>query len=147
MKPTPVSLLSLLVISFATRVLADQPPPGPFRIIVNPKNPVSVVDRMFLRDAFLKKKTKWPSDKTLQPVDLPPKSDVRGRFSSDVLGRPISAVRAYWQQRIFSGTDIPPPERESDETVVNYVLQHEGAVGYVSGRASLNGSKVVAVAP
>jgi ABC-type phosphate transport system substrate-binding protein len=146
MKPTPVSLLSLLVVSFATSVLADQPPSGPFRIIVNPKNPVSVVDRTFLRDAFLKKKTRWPSDRTLQPVDLPFKSNVRGKFSSEVLGRPLSAVRAYWQQRIFSGTDIPPPERESDEKVVGYVLQHEGAVGYVSETANLNGSKVVRVA-
>ena len=43
----------------------------------------------------------------------------------------------------FSGRDVPPPELESDEAVVNYVLEHRGAVGYVSGAAKVRGAKVV----
>jgi len=62
-----------------------------------------------------------------------------------VLKRSVEAVKGYWQQRIFSGHDVPPPEFDSDDDVVKYVLKHEGAVGYVSGNANLNGSKVLTV--
>jgi hypothetical protein len=71
---------------------------------------------------------------------------VRARFSQQVLGRSVGAVQAYWQQRIFSGSDIPPPEVDSDQKVVDFVLRNEGAVGYVSGSANLNGAKPVDVA-
>ena len=59
--------------------------------------------------------------------------------------RSASAVRAYWQQRIFAGVDVPPPQFKRDEDVVSYVLSHEGAIGYVSGTAELRGAKAVSV--
>jgi ABC-type phosphate transport system substrate-binding protein len=139
-------VLLLSLIAFATTVSAEHPPPPPvYRVIVNPKNPLTTIERTFLQDAFLKKTTRWPSDSVIRPVDLLPASEVRAKFSQQVLGRSIGAVRAYWQQRIFSGTDIPPPEVDSDDKVIGFVLRNEGAVGYVSANASLNGAKLVNV--
>ena len=54
-------------------------------------------------------------------------------------------MKTYWQQRIFSGHDVPPPELDSDDDVVTYVLKHEGAIGYVAGGANLNGAKVLGI--
>ena len=62
-----------------------------------------------------------------------------------MLKRSVEAVKGYWQQRIFSGRDVPPPELETDDEVVRYVLKHEGAVGYVSGSADARRRKVVSV--
>jgi hypothetical protein len=62
-----------------------------------------------------------------------------------MLGRPVAAVRSYWQQQIFSGRGIPPPELDGDQAVVKFVLQNEGAIGYVSGNAELGAAKVLAV--
>jgi hypothetical protein len=62
-----------------------------------------------------------------------------------VLRKSVEAVKAYWQQRIFSGRDVPPPQFDRDDRVVAYVLEHEGAVGYVSGDTDLRGSKVVPI--
>ncbi len=139
-------VLLLSLVAFATTVSAEQPPAPPtFRVIVNPANPLTAIERTFLQDAFLKKTTRWPSDTVIHPVDLLPTSEVRARFSQQVLGRSIGAVRAYWQQRIFSGSDIPPPEVDSDEKAVSFVLRNEGAIGYVSGTANLNGAKAVTV--
>jgi hypothetical protein len=70
---------------------------------------------------------------------------VRRRFSDEVLHRSVSEVKSYWQQRIFSGRDVPPPELDTDDQVVTYVLRHAGAVGYVSAEAALNGTKVLEV--
>jgi ABC-type phosphate transport system substrate-binding protein len=120
-------------------------PPPPYQVIVHPRNPVGNVDRKFLEDAFLKKISAWPSDEVIRPADLAADSAVRRAFTRDVLNRSVEAVKGYWQQRIFSGRDVPPPEFQRDEDVVQFVLKHEGGVGYVSGTANVDGCKVLVV--
>jgi ABC-type phosphate transport system substrate-binding protein len=134
---------SLLALAAATPAGSAKPPA--FRIVVHPSNPATTVDRRFLEDAFLKKVKVWPGGGPIRPVDLEPGSEVRRRFTEQVLRRPLAAVRAYWQQRIFSGRELPPPELETDEEVARYVRKHAGAVGYVSGTASLDGLKPLPV--
>ncbi len=113
---------------------------------MHPTNRATWVDHTFLQQAFLKKITRWPeTDDVIRPVDLTASSPVRRSFSEEVLSRSVEAVKVYWQQRIFSGRDVPPPEVESDEDAIRYVLKYPGAVGYISGGASPNGSKVLDV--
>jgi ABC-type phosphate transport system substrate-binding protein len=136
------TFLALTVLSGA--VSGESRAPS-YEMIVNPSNPTTSVDREFLASAFLKKTTEWPSGEVIRPVDLPQSSPVRRRFSDEVLHRSVSEVKSYWQQRIFSGRDVPPPELDTDDQVVTYVLRHAGAVGYVSAEAALNGTKVLEV--
>jgi len=116
-----------------------------YQIICHASNPLVVADRRFLEDAFLKKVREWPNGAALHPVDLYPSSVVRRQFSDEVLKRPVEAVRSYWQQRIFAGRDLPPPEVGTDDEVVSYILRDSGAIGYVSAAAKLNGAKVLTV--
>jgi hypothetical protein len=81
----------------------------------------------------------------IRPVDLRPQAAARLRFTERVLKRSIGAVRSYWQQRIFSGRDVPPPEVDSDEAVVAFVSKSAGAIGYVSGTAKLQGVRELAI--
>jgi ABC-type phosphate transport system substrate-binding protein len=124
---------------------AERPAPAAFRVIVAPSNPNDGVDRRFLLEAFLRKTTRWPDGQPLQPVDQPADSPTRRRFSDDALGRRVSAVKEYWTQAIFSGRGVPPPQLESDDQVVKFVLQTPGAIGYVSAGAALEGAKIVPV--
>jgi hypothetical protein len=116
-----------------------------YRVIVHPSNPNTTVGRKFLEEAFLKKTTSWPGGGAIRPVDLGPTSSIRSHFSSDVLHRSVAEVKSYWQQWIFTGRGVPPPELASDDDVVKYVLKYSGAVGYVAGSTTLNGTKPVAV--
>jgi ABC-type phosphate transport system substrate-binding protein len=116
-----------------------------FRVIVNPDNPSTSLSREFLIDAFLKRTTRWNDGETIRPVDQRSDSYARRRFSDSILQRSVAAVKSYWQQRIFSGRELPPPELDSDESVVSYVVKHRGAVGYVSGTAKLDRAKAVQV--
>jgi hypothetical protein len=128
-------------------VIAQAPAAAPqpaYRVIVHPHNPVYGVERSFLADAFLKKVTRWRHNQAIRVADLVD-SPARRRFSDEVLRRSVLAVRSYWQQQIFSGRGIPPPELEDDRAVVRFVQQNVGAVGYVSGHAELAGVKVLAV--
>jgi ABC-type phosphate transport system substrate-binding protein len=138
--------LALAVAAFCAALFAQAGPAVPvYQIVVHANNPAGIVDRSFLEDAFLKKVTTWPTGETIRPVDLASNSSVRRKFTDDVLRRSVEAVKGYWQQRIFSGRDVPPPELDGDDDVIKYVLKYEGAVGYVSGGANLNGSKVLSV--
>ena len=103
-----------------------------FQVIVNSKNPIDSLDKKFLADTFFKKITRWSDDSTIQPVDQKADAPVRREFSEDVLSRSVMGVKNYWQQLIFSGTDVPPPELGSDQEVIRYVSKNPGSVGYVS---------------
>jgi ABC-type phosphate transport system substrate-binding protein len=139
-----VALLALFALAtLDAKVRAAERPA--FVVIVNPNAGTTSADRQFLEDAFLKKVTEWPGGADIHPCDLVPQSRVRRRFSEDVLQRSVEAVKAYWQQRIFSGSDVPPPEFGADQEVVAYVMRHDGGVGYVSADANLGGAKVLTV--
>jgi hypothetical protein len=124
--------------------LAEQSKPR-FKLIVHPENKRSSEARQVVANMFLKRVVSWPTGGSVKPVDQLPTSDVREAFSKAALKRSVAAVRSYWQQRIFSGRDVPPPELESDAAVVKYVLEHEGAIGYVSSSAELRGARELAL--
>jgi ABC-type phosphate transport system substrate-binding protein len=115
------------------------------RVIVHASNPHTSRSREFVADAFLKKVTRWQDGEGIMPVDLKPTSATRRRFSEQLLKRSIGAVRSYWQQRIFSGRDVPPPELDSDEAVASYVAKYPGAIGYVSSASKLVGVKELSI--
>jgi ABC-type phosphate transport system substrate-binding protein len=133
-------LFLLLAVTAGTRAASGA---EGFRIIVSPDNPVSSVDRRFLADVYLKRTTRWSNDEAVRPVDLGPGSPIRRGFSDDVLKRSVSAVKSYWQQMVFSGRGVPPPELDNDGEVVRFVLKNRGAVGYVSSGADVAGAKIV----
>jgi hypothetical protein len=136
-------LLAFLALLFSSDIVSAEPAPPAFVIIVHPRNPNQSLERRFVADALLKKTTRWPNGEVIKPVDLPPDAMARERFSHEILKRSVSAVKSYWQQIIFTGRDVPPPELASDDLVVQYVLRHEGAIGYVSGSAHLGGAVTV----
>jgi hypothetical protein len=139
-----VATITVAAALVVLRAHAAAPPPA-YQVIVDRQSALSTVDRRFLADAFLKKVTTWPDGRIIRVADLAPTSPARRRFSEDVLRRSVEAVKGYWQQRIFSGRDVPPPELDTDEEMRNYVLKHDGAVGYVSGTANVDGVKVLSV--
>jgi ABC-type phosphate transport system substrate-binding protein len=136
-------LLALFfTVPLSMRAGAAASPPA-YLVIVNPANPTTSIGRKFLADAFLKKTTRWDSGDVIRPVDQTSDSPVRRKFSEEVLKRSVAAVRNYWQQIIFSGRDVPPPELNSDEDVVKYVLKYPGGIGYVAGSTDLDAAKIV----
>ena len=115
-----------------------------YKVIVNSANPTSSVTTGQLSGLFLKK-TPWPHGQAVVPVDLSEDSPVRRSFTSAVHARPVAAIMAYWQQKVFSGRDVQPPEQASDAEVIAFVRANPAAVGYVSADAAVNGVKVLTV--
>jgi ABC-type phosphate transport system substrate-binding protein len=103
-----------------------------FVVVVNDQNAVATLPRAQVSRYFLKKISRWDSGAIAMPVDLPADSPVREAFSRRVLARSVTSVKAYWQQQIFSGRDVPPPEKPSDDAVLEYVRMNVAAIAYVS---------------
>jgi ABC-type phosphate transport system substrate-binding protein len=139
MKRLKTCTLALVLLASAAARAGDEG----FQIIVNAQNPVSSLDRGLLARIFLKKVTKWEGGQAITPVDQEGGSGVRAAFSKAVHGKPASAVASYWQQQIFAGRDIPPPEKTGDTAVIAFVKGNPGAVGYVSGGAPADVKVVV----
>jgi ABC-type phosphate transport system substrate-binding protein len=144
MKPT----ISLLV---AFLSLGTAPAPSPaqdFAVIVNVSNPVSTLSKDEVAKLFLKKTVSWSSGQSASPVELPPTTKVREAFAREVLNKSVAQVRSYWQQQIFSGRDVPPPEKPTEDDVLAFVRANPNAIGYVSRTASVGrGVKILSLAP
>ena len=118
---------------------------GSYKVIVNNANPVDSISTRDLSRMFLRKLTRWSGELVVNPVDLNPDSTVREQFSTDVLGKPVFAVKAYWNRQIFSGAALPPPEKGNDAEVLTYVQANPGAIGYVSATAEVTNVKVIRI--
>jgi ABC-type phosphate transport system substrate-binding protein len=131
-------------------LLAGTSPPGlaaekGYKVIVHSSNSAASLTREQLGRYFLKKATSWPGGKTVAPVDQVKGSPVRESFSRDAVGKSVVEVASYWQQQIFSGRSVPPPEKRNDAEVVAFVESNEGAIGYVSEGAAVGDAKVIRV--
>ncbi|HYR28390.1 MAG TPA: hypothetical protein VEU30_07990 [Thermoanaerobaculia bacterium] len=116
-----------------------------YKVIVNNANDVTSLAKKDLVQYFLKKNTKWGNGTPVAAVDQTEKSAARERFTLEVHGKSVSALKSYWQQQIFSGRDVPPVEKSSDAQVVAFVKQNPGAIGYVAEGADTTGTRVVTV--
>jgi ABC-type phosphate transport system substrate-binding protein len=135
----------VLAVMIATMIIAQEA--KSYKIIVNDSNPINSISKKDLAKIFLKKLTKWDNGSTILPVDQVETATVREAFSKDVLKKTIAATKAYWQEQIFSGRGVPPPEKASDKEVIDYVKANPGAIGYVSQNATIpsSGVKVIEV--
>jgi ABC-type phosphate transport system substrate-binding protein len=85
----------------------------------------------------------WRNDWTVRPVQLSKRFALRDQFTREILKKSPSQLRSYWNRQIFSGKAVPPPDLESQEEVISYVLANKGAIGYVAAGVNLRGAKVV----
>lgn len=131
--------------AFALVIAAAPAAAQDFKVVVNSGNSTSELSADLAAKLFLKQSTKFPNGTAAQPVDLAKASAARVAFSKTVLGRPVGAIETYWQQQIFSGKDVPPAVKASDDDVIAYVKANPGAIGYVSGGAATAGVKVIDV--
>jgi len=138
-----VALLAVLVFALPNGAAAQS---ASYKVIVNRSNPVSSLSREELSRLFLKKVTTWSDAKPVSVVEQKPSAAVREAFTKTVHGRQLGYITSYWQQMIFSGRAVPPPEKASEADVLAFVAANPSAIGYVSSAAQLPaGLKVVQV--
>jgi ABC-type phosphate transport system substrate-binding protein len=114
-----------------------------FQLVVHPDNPTESVSSKDLSAWFLLQVTTWPSGDKVAPVDQSDEAVITAAFCEKVHGKSLSAIKSFWQKKIFSGKGVPPKKVASDEEVINFVKANPGAIGYVSTSANSAGVKVI----
>jgi len=115
-------------------------------VVVNSANPVNAMKRERLAKIFLRQIGVWDNGQEILPVDQIDRSPARASFARNIEGMSVNALRRYWQERIFTGNESPPPERVTDADVLTYVRTNAGAIGYVAEGAELgSGVKGISV--
>lgn len=135
-------LAFLILLSTVSYAATDAPK---IVIIVNAANHTSEVTKKQVADIFLKKIRKWPDGTPTLPADLPGSSPTRKAFSDEFLEKDVSSVETYWQQMVFSSRDTPPPIKPFESSIVLYVKDTPGGIGYVSSTIRVTGAEGIKV--
>lgn len=142
MSNVPLGRVRLAIVAALAVALAGAAPRGGgaqsgvrddgFVVVVNAANPLNSIAKGDLAKLFTKKARTWSDGTPALPVDLASGSPVRETFTQRVHGKSGSAIASFWQQQIFSGREVPPPEKKTDDEVLDFVRSNRGAVGYVA---------------
>ena len=144
MRSTSIILILAATLSLAAPQ-AWSADPG-FKVVVNTANTTTSISKEQLSRCFMKQTNTWITGDTVLPVDQAATSPIRAEFSSAIHDRDVGAVKSHWQRQIFSGREVPPPEKATDEEVLAFVRANPGAIGYVSSDASVGaGIKIIEV--
>ena len=73
----------------------------------------------------------------LEPVVLKPGEEARHVFNTFVVGLTEARIQSYWAQMRFSGRNRAPVEVNNAEQMLQYLLENQGAVGYLPADMSI----------
>ncbi len=111
-------------------------------VIVNKEN-AGPVDVKLITEIYTGQTKLWRSGEAVLAFDLPEDAPVRAAFSTAVLGRSVSNMKALAAQNLFSGKAVPPKQVPSDEEVKKAVSGHKNAIGYIKASSVDESVKVI----
>lgn len=99
-------------------------------VIVANDNTTNTISLPELKLIYWRKKDYWANGKPLHPVNLPAENPLRMEFSKKILGSLPNTQNDYWNGLYFHGKS-PPHVVNSEEAVIRFVAETNGAVGYI----------------
>lgn len=139
-KPQRVLFIAVVFILFAAlgAIASD------VKIIGNASVKADSISASEIKSVFLMQRRTLKDGSAVVPV-LEKSGETHEAFLRQYLERGSEEIRTYYQGLVFTGKGSMPKELNSDAEVVAYVSKTKGAIGYVSGSASTEGVKVLAV--
>ena len=96
------------------------------------KKPTNIgFDRANLEDIFLKRIQVDDSHAALAPINLAATDPIRVALSLDLFGQKPASLQRYWTERYFHGIS-PPYTVRSQESMLRFIADTPGAIGYVA---------------
>jgi ABC-type phosphate transport system substrate-binding protein len=121
-----------VLITVLAWVLAGLARADSFQLVAHPGVEGSKISRTLLADIYRKDVVRWGNQVRILPVDQSSVATVREAFTREVLGLSLGEAQEFWNQRLVMSRQMPPVTRGSDEEVLAYVADHDGAIGYVA---------------
>jgi ABC-type phosphate transport system substrate-binding protein len=133
MRKICIFAMLLSVMQVANMAIANAENSAPFIAIVvaNNQNMEELnLATIQLNLIYWRKQLYWPKGLRIKPVNLSTEHPLRQQFSQTVLGSAPKTQVDYWNGQYFNGI-LPPYSVNSEEAVLRYVAQTNGAIGYV----------------
>ncbi len=121
------TLLSALLMSCAlvgTAFASDM------TVIVNNDNG-NPIDKALVTKIYLGESKSWAAGGSIAAYDLPDDNPARAAFSSEIMNKSVSNMKALWTQNLFSGKAVPPKLLPSDDDIKKAVSANKNAIGYI----------------
>ena len=114
---------------------------SPYSVIVNSNSQIDSIDKSQLRDLFLRKNSYINKQKII-PVNLLADNSARKAFESSILNMDRATLNTYWMSQYLK--DIRPPlSKKSYNAVLIFVLNVDGAIGYIPSNMVDNRVRVI----
>ena len=115
-------IISLFLLLLSTHTVAE------IVVIGNIQNSPQELTVLQVQDIYMGRTRAFPDGKLAYPFD---QKNLRGEFYLKLTRRPIAQINAYWARLMFSGQTSPPTKLPDDQSIINIVQEHEGAIGYI----------------
>lgn len=100
-------------------------------VVANPDVQAKEISSAELRDIFIGVRSTFRDHSRAVPVLLKG-GPVHEVFLRNHIGETPDSFRAIWRKAAFTGQGIPPREFSSEASLLDYVAETPGAIGYVS---------------
>jgi ABC-type phosphate transport system substrate-binding protein len=137
----PVGLFlgaALVLASGFAAVAAD------YVVIANKGVSASSLGKSDAQAIFLGDKSKWDDGKPIKIAVLEAGSAHKA-FLQHVVGKSPSQFDSYWKKLMFSGKAAAPKSFSDDQSLVEFVAGHAGAVGYVAAGSAGGSVKTISI--
>ncbi len=101
-------LLAAAAVLWAAAAFAQEP-----KIIVNPANTATQIQRAAAAQIFKGQVVRWKDGSLITPVDQSLRSPARKAFNKKVLGESVLSIQTYWRRQRQRGK-VPPMVKGSD---------------------------------
>lgn len=140
-KGAPLFLTALIMFSvfFVSDLFAAD-----ITVIANTSVGDAALSKDAIKEIYTGKQVKWADGSKIQ-LSAQKKNDTHETFTREYVGKNPSQFRMFWKKMVFTGKGKAPTAFESDADIIKYVAETEGAIGYVSSGAAVDGVKTITI--
>lgn len=117
---------------------------GDVLIITNKNMPETSISREDVKDIFIGKKTNWANDEAITFVILED-GQTHQLFLQNYVKRTPAQYSRFWKKQIFTGKGRKPKSFKTEEALIDYVADTDGAIGYISTESASSKVKVMSI--
>ncbi|MFK7160282.1 substrate-binding domain-containing protein [Marinospirillum sp. MEB164] len=99
-------------------------------VIAHPSVPDGLSQNQ-IRDIYLGRNQQLPNGQQATPIEMSDNSPLKASFHTQVTGRSLAQLNAFWSQQVFTGRGQPPRSVESPAAMRAAVAATPGALGYL----------------
>ena len=130
--------IAVVVLGFASPALAGE------ILIVNSANGAAKVSKKNVKKMLLGKMKKWKGGEKVVVGTLQG-GKVHETFIKKFAGKTAKQFTNYWRKMVFSGKGKMPKSFESEEELIAFVAENEGALGYIDSATAHDSVKALPI--